>query len=229
MLAYKAWRESQVRVLVSAAALAWFCALFVIARPGLRQALDRPYAEFVEDQIYGGGIRNLFVIFILVLGLGGLLQERARGTAAFTLSLPVHRARLVWVRGAIGLLEVAGLAAVPSLVVSTLSPFVHQSYPIAEALRWTAQWAAGGGVLFAGAFFLSILLAGTYAALATSMAALLVYALLVNLPAIRRFPSLNVFTLMASARLEPMALYAAVAVTAAVVLAAAAVTERQDF
>jgi hypothetical protein len=66
-LAYKAWRESQVRFFVSAAALVWFCSLFVTLRSGVRQALAEPFAEFVSDDIYGGGIRNLYVVFIVVL------------------------------------------------------------------------------------------------------------------------------------------------------------------
>jgi ABC-type transport system involved in multi-copper enzyme maturation permease subunit len=228
-LAYKAWRESQVRFFVSAAALVWFCSLFVAFRSGVRQALAEPFAEFVSDDIYGGGIRNLYVVFIVVLGLGGLLQERARGTAAFTLSLPVRRTRVVATRGVIGLLEVTGLAVLPTLVVCALAPLVHQSYPFTDALKWSARWTAGGAVLFAGSFFLSVLLGGPYSALATSMATLFGYSVLVNVPPINQFSSLNVFKIMENSHFEPLTLCAAILVAALIITVAACVTERQDF
>jgi ABC-2 type transport system permease protein len=229
MLAYKAWRESQVRFLVSAAAIVWFCSLFVIVRPGVHQSIEKPFAEFIADDIYRGGIRNLYVVFIVVLGLGGLLQERAHGTAAFTLALPVRRSRVVAARGVIGLLEVAALAALPTLVACALAPLVRESYPLADGLKWSAQWTAGGAVLFAGSFLLSILLGGQYSALATSMATLFGYSVLVNVPPIKDFSGLNVFTLMASTHFEPVALCAAILVAAGLVAGAAYITERQDF
>ena len=77
MLAYKAWRESEVRMLVTAGALLWFCALFVLFRSGV-------------GQIYEGALRYLFLVFVIVLGLGGLLQERARGSAAMTMRADVN-------------------------------------------------------------------------------------------------------------------------------------------
>jgi ABC-2 type transport system permease protein len=229
MLAYKAWRESQVRFLVGAASLTWFCSLFVIFRSGVRQALEKPFAEFITDDIYGGGVRNLYIVFIVVLGLGGLLQERAHGTAGFTLSLPVRRTRFVGTRGVIGLLEVAALAALPTVIVCALAPLVHQSYPLREGLKWSAQWTAGGAVLFAASFFLSIVLGGPYSALTASMAALFGYSVLVNVPPLKQFSSLNVFKIMASTQFEPLTLCLAILVAALIVTVAAYATERQDF
>jgi hypothetical protein len=222
MLAYKAWRESQVRFLIGAASLAWFCSLFVIFRSGVRQALEKPFAELIADDIYGGGVRNLYIVFIVVLGLGGLLQERAHGTAAFTLSLPVRRTRFVGTRGVIGLLEVAALAALPTIIVCALAPLVHQ-------LKWSAQWTAGGAVLFAASFFLSIVLGGPYSALTASMAALFGYSVLVNVPPLKQFSSLNLFKIMASTQFEPLTLCLAILVAALIVTVAAYATERQDF
>jgi hypothetical protein len=229
MLAYKAWRESQVRFLLGAAALGWFCGVFVVFRSGIRDGADKAYPTFIVDAIYAGGIRNLYVMFVIVLGLGGLLQERARGTAGFTLALPRQRARHVAVRAAIGLGEVAGLASMPTLAVMLLSPLMREAYPLDDALRFSAQWAAGGAVLFAGSFLLSVVLAGPYSALASSMAALLAYSLLVKVSVIRRFPSLNVFSMMGSPQLPVVGLVGAVLVTIAVVAFAAWMTEQQDF
>jgi len=207
MLAYKAWCESRVRFLVSAAALAWFCGLFVIFRPGVRDASELSYVEFIAGKIYGGGIRQLFVIFVLVLGLGGLLQERARGSAGFTLSLPVTRTRLLAVRAGVGLAEMAALALMPALILAVLSPMVHETCP-PSVLMQSAQWAANGAALFALAFLLSTVLAGPYTALAASMALLFAYALFIRLP---------------------MPILLAPPFTMALVAASAWIVERQDF
>jgi ABC-type transport system involved in multi-copper enzyme maturation permease subunit len=207
MLAYKAWCESRVRFLVSAAALAWFCSLFVIFRPGVHDASQMAYAEFVADKIYGDGIMQMFMIFVLVLGMGGLLQERARGSVGFTLSLPVTRTRLVAMRAGVGLAETAALALMPALILLIVSPTVHETCPT-SVLALSAQWAADGAALFALAFLLSTILAGPYAALIASLALLFAYALFVRLPV-------------------PMTL--APLFTLALVAASAWIVERQDF
>jgi ABC-2 type transport system permease protein len=207
MLAYKAWCESRVRFLVSAAALAWFCSLFVIFRPGVHDASQMAYAEFVADKIYGDGIMQMFMIFVLVLGMGGLLQESARGSVGFTLSLPVTRTRLVAMRAGVGLAETAALALMPALILLIVSPTVHETCP-PSVLLLSAQWAADGAALFALAFLLSTILAGPYAALIASLALLFAYALFVRLPV-------------------PMTL--APLFTLALVAASAWIVERQDF
>ena len=208
MLAYKAWRESQVRLLIAAGALLWFCGLFVLFRTGVREAAQMPYAQFIAEKIYEGALRNLFVVFVVVLALGGLLHERAQGSAAFTLSLPVTRLRLIAVRAIIGLVEGAALALIPALVVTLLAPVVHETFPVTEALRLSARWLAGGSTLFGASFFWSVVLAGPYSALAKSMAMLLGYVILVQ-----AWPSAAV----------------AGACTVGLVAASAWITERQDF
>ena len=208
MLAYKAWRESRVRMLIAAATLIWFCALFVYFRTGVREAMQKPFADYVVDQIYEGALRNLFVVFVVVLGLGGLLQERARGSAAFTLSCPVTRARLIAARAMVGLAEVVALALVPAFVVTMLSPVVHETFPATDALELSARWVAGGSVLFGASFFWSVVLGGPYSALATSMVTLFAYMVLVRI-----WPSAGIASVC----------------TAALVAASAWITERQDF
>jgi ABC-2 type transport system permease protein len=181
MLAYKAWCESRVRFLVSAAALVWFCGLFVIFRPGVRDASEMAYAEFIDEKIYDGGIRLMFTVFVVVLGMGGLLQERARGSAGFTLSLPVTRTRLIAVRAGVGLAEMGALALMPALVLVVLSPMVHERCP-PLVLILSAHWAANGAAIFSIGFLLSSVFGGPYAALTASMALLFAYALVVRQP-----------------------------------------------
>lgn len=229
MLIYKAWRESRTRFLLSVATLGWFCAVFIIVRPMMREASVKPFAQFVEDAIYTGAVRNLFIVFVMVFGLGGLLPEASNGSAAFTLALPVTRARLVAIRAAVGLAGVVALAFVPTAAVLALARFQREVYSVAEALRFSTQWAVTGAVIFAVAFLFSIWLSGPYAALTVSFIAVGAYALLMNLSPMRAIPELNVFTIMDHAHPEVARLACTGLVSVAIIAAAALLTERQDF
>ena len=96
MLLYKAWRETRARFLISAATLGCFCAAFVVLRPWIQHSARRPFADAIIDSIYTDGVRNIFVMLVVTFGMGGLAQEQARGSAPFTLALPLSRDRLVF-------------------------------------------------------------------------------------------------------------------------------------
>src|SRR5262245_66651550 len=105
MLAYKAWRESRARFVLGAGVLVWFCASFVSeARHNFppRMDPDLPYSVFVWRGIFNGPDTLLLVLVALMLGLGGLLRERASGFAVFTLSLPVKRWQILVSRALVG-------------------------------------------------------------------------------------------------------------------------------
>jgi ABC-2 type transport system permease protein len=229
MLAYKAWHESRARFLLSAATLGWFCALFIIVRPMVHDAAVKPFVPFVEDSIYAGSVRNFYGVFVLVLGLGGLLQETSRGSAAFTLSLPVTRAHLVAVRAAVGIAEVIALALVPTIAVVGLAPFQGETYSVVDAMQFSTQWAVTGSVIFAVAFLVSIWLSGTYAALTASIIAVGAYALLVTLSPMRHVPVLNVFTIMDHVHPGVLRLVGTSLASVAIITAAMWLTERRDF
>jgi ABC-2 type transport system permease protein len=206
LLGYKAWRESQVRFLLSAAALAWFCGVFLLVRRSAGASAARPYAEFVAGSIYGGGIRTLYTIFVVVLGLGGLGPERAHGSAGFTLALPVRRLRLVAVRAAAGIAEAIALAFVPAAIVLALSRLVNERFPAADALHRSGVWAASGVEAFALALLASVLFE-PLVALAASLAA----------------------TFVTAAPMEAPRSLSALLAAGALVVCAAWITERQDF
>lgn len=140
MLFYKAWCESRIRFLVAALAMAGYCAFMVIfwrqnQAPFSVRMAGHTYSEYADNLIFGSFGKVTFVVSVVFLGLGGLLRERAHRRAAFTLALPVSRAQLVGTQVAVGLTELALLALLPALLIPPLSAIVHQSYPIAEALR----------------------------------------------------------------------------------------------
>jgi ABC-type transport system involved in multi-copper enzyme maturation permease subunit len=100
-------------------------------------------------------MRELWALFAVVLGTGGLLAQASRGGALFTLSLPVSRGRLLGVRAATALAELLILALVPSLIIPLPSPAVSQTYSLADALVYGMCLFIAGSVLFSFAFLLS--------------------------------------------------------------------------
>jgi ABC-2 type transport system permease protein len=185
MLWYKAWRESRTRFAITAFTLIGFCLFAVlfqnqnpanrnIVSPELRSGI---YSEHIYDLIYDGTAKGVFAILIIFLGLGGLLRERRNRTAIFTLSLPVSRFRLIGTQLVVGMAEMAVLSLLPALLIPSLSIFVHETYPFAEALHFSMLWFACGSIIFAAAFLMSVVLGGEYTAPVVCYVALTLQAL----------------------------------------------------
>jgi hypothetical protein len=174
MVWYKAWMESRVRFLFSAATIGAACVGVTFFHPQIRIWLASPTtplttdAAYIYRAVYQGFVRTLFMTFAFILGLGGLLRERELATAPFTLTLPVSRLRLVVVRAASGLFQLAILAFLPALVIAALSPLAGLSYPASQTLQFALLWLAGGSALFATAFLGSCFLGGEYTAFVVS-------------------------------------------------------------
>jgi ABC-2 type transport system permease protein len=229
MLAYKAWRETRARFLLSAAALGWFCSVFVLFRPLAPAAARRSFADFVIDAIYAGSVRNIYVVLVLVFGLGGLTHELATGSAAFTLALPVTRTQVVLSRATIGLLEVLALALVPTTAIVGLSPIIGETFSILQAGLYSTQWAVTGFVLFAVALLLSVWVRGAYTSLMASIIVVGAYAALVGVTPLAAFPALNLFTVMERTHPSAMRMFSSIIITFMLIALAARASERQDF
>jgi ABC-2 type transport system permease protein len=245
MLWYKAWRESRMRFILGAGGLALVCALIVLYRKSELGQVEEPvnYIEYVWVWTYRGGVKNLFILFVPLLGLGGLLRERTLGTAGFTLSFPVTRLRLVAVRAIVGFSEMAALALLPAVLIPTLSPLVHQSYPFFQSIQFSLLWIFCGSILFAVAFLLSNLLAGEYSALVTSYVGLFFYIYSSRQPALRAYPYIDLWRIMGGYEVPyfrsdtyllvgplPWKLLCTIALVAlAFLVVAGGVTQRQDF
>jgi ABC-2 type transport system permease protein len=246
MLAYKAWRESRTRFLVSVAALVWGCSVVLLIERSVRAQAHPPmiYTHYIWSAVYkSNSLRDLYLLLVLTLGLGGLLQERVRGTVGFTLALPVSRSRLVWTRALVGLVEVTLLACLPAVLLPMGSSFIGERYPAIQAWQFAVLWVAGGGVLFAIAFVCATQLSGESSAWVASFVIVVLYAALVHLvPALARVPRLDLFDLMSGSempyfRVADAALvglpWGAVAVlagiTVTILATAALITTRQEF
>jgi ABC-type transport system involved in multi-copper enzyme maturation permease subunit len=244
MLWHKAWLESQARFLLSALTIAGLCAGFVLFHRDGARIFDRPptYVEYIWELVYKGYLRDLFVLLTLLLGVGGLLRERDFGTATFTLALPVSRLRLVSVRAALGLLQVAALSLLPALAIPALSPLMGQLYPWRQALQFAVLWAVAGSLIFMMGFLASSLFGGEYTAPVVAFLALLVYSVIADLPVLERH-SLDIHDIMSGAGMPyfqsngslligPLpwnALAVILLIVLSMVALAGRITRRQDF
>lgn len=238
MLWYKMWRESWVRFAISAAALLWMCGAVVALQKQVRAHSDESlsYAHYIWSAIYKANALDLFILLVIVLGLGGVLQERAQGTAGFTLSLPISRWRLTAARAVMGFVQVTVLALLPALLIPVLSAVVGETFPFARALQFSVLWAGCGTVVFAMSFFFSAVLPGAYSPAIATVAGVLMCSVLAELPLLERYPSLDVVRTMRGAPLTNVAaplpwlslcIYALVALC--LVSAAGSIVARRDF
>jgi ABC-2 type transport system permease protein len=198
MLWYKAWRESRATFLLSAVAFSVLSVAFVLFRKegtGVLSDGPLPYTVYIWKLVYRGYLREVFVILVLLLGMGGLVRERDSGTAGFTMALPVSRLRLVLVRAATGLLEVISLALLPAVLIPSFSAAAGESYPYAQAWQFALLWVAGGAFVFMIGFLSSCIFSGPYTPPIAGFLALMVYSFLSDMPIMERY-SLDVHDIM---------------------------------
>ncbi len=178
MLWYKAWLETRWRFLIGLALLVCSAAGIVLFYPRvvrellplvpsadvggviggqIRETADlfRTYRGYVWAQWFRQNLAQMWTIFAVLLGTGGLLRQASRGGALYTLSMPASRTQLLGVQAATGLVELFVLAVVPSLVFPLLSPLVGQTYGIGDALVHSVCLFIAGSVFFSLAFLLS--------------------------------------------------------------------------
>lgn len=191
-LLFKAWRESSARFFLSAGTIAALCTVVVLFNTQMRRNPGRvphgfkalTYNEHVYHFIYSGTAKGLFAVLVLFIGLGGLLRERSRGTAPFTLALPASRTRLILSQIMVGSAQVIAIAVLPLILIPTLSPLVHESYPVSASLHFALLWMAGGLMIFGASFLCSVMLPGDYTALIVAFLTLFGVPLLARLPGI---------------------------------------------
>ena len=195
MLWYKSLREIRTVTLVGIAAMAAMCALVVLNQQTMRAHADAPmtYVAYIWKSVYNSIGRDIFIILSIILGSGSLLQERAHGTAGFTLALPVSRRSIVFTRAVIGYLGVLAIAAVPIVVVPLASGYVGEQYPIAQNIGFFFLWAACGAVFYGVTFLLAHRLEGDYISVLLAIPLLMLYGVLLNLPWLSRLRMLNIF------------------------------------
>ena len=188
MLLYKAWLESRLRFLCGllcvVALSIFYVRLHPILLPGWIAALRDPHAIkppwlplgiseyrfYVWHFLFDYQLQNLWVVFAIIFGFGGLVRETAHGTALFSLSLPVSRTRWFTSRLTIAFLESIILALLPTIVIPLASAAIGQRYPLTQAFGHGVLMAVAGSIFVAIAVLASLLFRGEYAPLTGTLA-----------------------------------------------------------
>ncbi|MCA1632139.1 MAG: hypothetical protein LC802_00115 [Acidobacteria bacterium] len=253
MLWYKAWLETRWRFIVGLVLLTCFGAAVVLTHPLMENmqveipnlpgslgesvreafALMTTYRGYVWSQWFAKNLLQFWTLFAVLLGVGGFAAEAQRGTALWTLSLPVTRRRLLGVRAGVGAAELLLLALVPSLLVAALSPLVGQSYPLGEALAYSLMMFIGGMFFYGLALLLSTAFGDQLKPILAAMAVSIAMGLLSLFS--KRLADYSVYSVMSGQKYfnegaPPWAgLAVCVALAAAMFYASLRVLERRDF
>jgi len=195
--------------------------------------LARSYRGYVWSQWYRQNMLQLWGLFAVMLGSGGLLSQASGGGALFTLSLPATRSRVLGVRAATGLAELLVLAFVPSLLLPMLSPIVGQTYGIQDAVIHGACVFIAGAVFFSLAFLLSTVFSGVWPPLLIALCVAMVLGLfdlaLRDLSRYSLFGVMSAESYFRGGGLPWLGLLASAALSAAMLYGAAFNIARRDF
>lgn len=199
-LAYKAWLETRARFLTGAIIIIvlifWdvFRANGIIAEyEHFRQGEHIQYAEYIWISLYRGYLQAFWIFCALMLGLGGLWREQAQGTAVFTLSLPVSRRQVTYMRILVGLVEIVALGFLPALLIPLLSVFTGNHYSLVQSFSFSTLLVGGGIIFFGWGVLLSHLIQKEFTAPATGMSAALLLYFISRLPHLSEY---NIFDVM---------------------------------
>ena len=101
----------------------------------LQEAIDlqKNFRGFIWYQAFRQTLTQMGVFFAVLLGCGGLLSERSRRSALFTLSLPVTRKQLLGVRAGTGIAQCFAISMVPPLAISILAPSIGERFSVVDA------------------------------------------------------------------------------------------------
>jgi hypothetical protein len=254
MLWYTSWLETRWRFLIGLVLLMCSAAGVVLAYPlvaslvplaptnlggelgrRIRESteLAREYRGYVWSHWFRQNLGQMGTLFAVLLGTAGLLSRPSGGAALFTLSMPVSRRRLLGVRAAAGLAELAVLAFAPSLLIPLLSPMVRETYGTGNTLIHSACAFITISVFFSLAFLLSTVFGELWRPLliALAMAAALALAeeLLGSPTRYGIFGVMSAETYFRSGKLPWPGLLASAAASAAMLWGATLNIARRDF
>ena len=127
--------------------------------PAIREAVElhKSFRGFIWYQTFRQNLTQMGVFFAILLGCGGLLAESSKGSALFTLSLPVTRRQLLGARAGTGLAQLLAISITPPLAIAILAPSIGQRFGISDALAHGVCIFAVAAVFFSLAAFLSTL------------------------------------------------------------------------
>jgi ABC-2 type transport system permease protein len=239
VLWYKAWLETRSRFLICLATVTLFSGIFVHHAQGLvrpvRPELKADFNRllFVNQQF----LVIMWVLAVVLLGMGGIVREKAVGTSSLTLALPVTRRRLLGVRVGMGVLEATVLGVVPWVAVFLVSSFARKPILITQVASYVLLLVGGGLVYFALAVLISSLVSGEYTAPALAFGIVLLAAMLFD-AWLRQFNlwrlvtgdfSIDRSTYLLSGHLPWLGILSSLSIAALMLLASNFVVQRREF
>lgn len=198
----------------------------------IREALDlqKDFRGFIWYRGFRDNLTGLGIVFAVLLGCGGLLSETSKGSALFTLSLPVTRRDLFTARAGVGMAQCLAIAMVPPLTLPLLAPTIGQQFSLMDALAHGLCLFGGGLLFFSLATYLSTILADTWRPLVIALVIACTLAM-----ASFVVPQLDVFSVMNGEQyfrtgvMPWTGLLASAVVSTALLYSAAETLERRDF
>jgi ABC-2 type transport system permease protein len=253
MLWYKHWLETRWRFFTGLAVLTALSAVMVFTEPLTSSAMDnfqdpggmigdilreqiaisKTYEGYVWVQWFGKNLLFGWILLAILIGVGGVVTESSRGGALFTLSLPVTRRRMLAVRAATGVSELAALALVPSLLIPLLSLLIGETYSVTETIVYVMLMVTGGIVFFAFSILLSTIFSDKMKPIVVGLVA--VFILEAASLLVRKFAPYSITKIMSGAsyfrtgELPWMGLAASLAVAAVMFYLSLRIVERRDF
>jgi len=206
MLLHKSWLETRSRFIWCLALTMASISHTVLTAPTVIQSVHHQlpwvevsFASYLWIDVYAGSLRAAWVVFVVIMAMGGLRREEASGACAFTLSLPIRRSRFLQSQLAVGIAESVGFGFLPAMLIPGLSSLVTQTYPLSQALLHSVLLVGAGEVLYGWAFLVSQMTQKQFGALAISLGSIGTFFVLVK--RIRRLDAFDIFDIMTGADL----------------------------
>jgi ABC-type transport system involved in multi-copper enzyme maturation permease subunit len=198
----------------------------------LRDAVEvqSSFRGFIWYQAFRQNLTQMGVFFAILLGCGGLISETSKGSALFTLSLPVTRRQILGTRTGTGLAQLAAITLIPPLAISILAPSIGQRFSVVDALAHGLCLFVVASMFFSLASFLSTLFVDIWRPLLIGVGVACAFAIVAL-----AVPQLSIFRVMSGESYFrtgtlPWAGFLTSAVVATALLYSAAETlERRDF
>lgn len=198
----------------------------------LREAveLQKDFRGFVWYQAFRQNLTQMDLFFAVLLGCGGLLAESRRGSALFTLSLPVTRKQILRARVGTGLTQCLAIAMIPPLAIPILAPTIGQHFSVTDALAHGVCLFFVATVFFSMASFLSTLFGDTWTPLLTTLGIACVLAIVHTIvPEISLYRVMSGETYFRTGSLPWAGLLTSAVIATALLYSAAETLERRDF
>jgi ABC-2 type transport system permease protein len=175
-LLWKSWHESRIRFFILLVTLIFIVAYIVLTGPSFvegyaklhpREPMD--FNEYVWQALFNYYLQGLWIISVIILGLGGLLREYDLGVSMFTLSLPVSRKKIIKTRFLLGVAQAALLGIIPALLIPLFSISVGYEYSMLNALGFGFLMITGGMIIFSFTVLLSCIFISEFSPLVISL------------------------------------------------------------